>query len=322
MEPDKKLASRRDFLKCTGRIAAASALAGVAIPPVHAAENNLLRVALIGCGSRGGGAVANCLSSSDNVKLIAMADAFPDSAKNCLNALRKDENLARKIDVPEDRIFVGFDAYKQAIAAGPDIVLLVTPPGFRPIHYAAAVRAGKHVFMEKPCCVDAPGFRSLMESNKLADEKGVKVTVGFQRRRGREYVGKVKTIQAGSLGDITLLRHIGTRVTSGSARVNPARPKWSTRCATGTTSSGSAATISSSKSSTIWTCAIGSRTLTPCRPTAWVVARFAVTAAWARTSTTTSSNTLTPMAQKCTLSAADSQVLGYAYLSSSTALRA
>ena len=77
-----------------------------------------------------------------------------------------------KIDVPDDRIFVGFDAYQKAIAAGPDIVLLATPPGFRPIHYAAAIAAGKHVFMEKPCCVDAPGFRSLMETNKLADEKG------------------------------------------------------------------------------------------------------------------------------------------------------
>ena len=140
------------------------------------------------------------------VKLIAVADAFADNARNCLGALRKIDAIAHKIDVPEERVFVGFDAYQQAIATGPDIVFLVTPPGFRPIHYAAAIRAGKHVFMEKPCCVDAPGFRSLMESNKLADEKGLKVVVGFQRRRSKEFVGKVKDIQAGALGPITLLR--------------------------------------------------------------------------------------------------------------------
>ncbi len=96
--------------------------------------------------------------------------------------------MAAKIDVPEDRIFAGFDAYQKAIAAGPDMVLLATPPGFRPIHYAAAIAAGKHVFMEKPCCVDAPGFRWLMETNKLADEKNLKVVVGLQRHHQASYV--------------------------------------------------------------------------------------------------------------------------------------
>ena len=108
--------------------------------------------------------------------------------------------------MPEDRVFIGFDAYQKAIAAGPDIVLLATPPGFRPIHYAAAVAAGKHVFMEKPCCVDAPGFRSLMETNKLADEKGLKVVVGLQRRHSSEFLGKVKRIQDGALGEIMFMR--------------------------------------------------------------------------------------------------------------------
>jgi predicted dehydrogenase len=108
--------------------------------------------------------------------------------------------------VPEDRIFVGFDAYQKAIAAGPDIVFLTTPPGFRPIHYAAAIAAGKHVFMEKPCCVDAPGFRSLLKTNKLADEKNLKVVVGLQRRRSKDFCPKVKAIHDGSLGELSFFR--------------------------------------------------------------------------------------------------------------------
>ena len=135
-----------------------------------------------------------------------MADAFESKAKISLKQLRKIEGIAPKIDVPPERVFAGFDAYRQAIDAGPDVVLLATPPGFRPIHYAAAVAAGKHVFMEKPCCVDAPGFRSFMESNKLADEKGLKVVVGLQRRHSPEFIDPVKKIQDGSLGDLTLMR--------------------------------------------------------------------------------------------------------------------
>ena len=200
--------SRRDFLKNGTAAATGLALAGGLniARAAHPAGGDELKLALVGCGSRGAGATLQCLSANDNVKLIAVADAFADSAKNCLRALRKDGRIARKIDVPEDRVFVGLDAYEQAIAAGPDIVLLATPPGFRPIHYAAAIQAGKHVFMEKPCCVDAPGFRSLMESNKLADEKGLKVSVGLQMRRAKKLIDKVKAIQAGSLGDITLMR--------------------------------------------------------------------------------------------------------------------
>ena len=109
-----------------------------------------------------------------------MADAFAERAKGAAEELKK--KYGAKIDLPEDRVFVGFDAYQKAIAAGPDVVLIATSPGFRPIHYAAAIAAGKHVFMEKPCCIDAPGFRSLLETNKLADEKNLKVVVGLQRR--------------------------------------------------------------------------------------------------------------------------------------------
>jgi myo-inositol 2-dehydrogenase / D-chiro-inositol 1-dehydrogenase len=205
---DAKTPSRRDFLKGTTVAAAGLAFAGGLnfARTAHAAGSDELKIALIGCGGRGTGAAAQCLSSCENVKLVAMADAFVANAKESLANLKKEDGLAAKIDVPDDRIFVGFDAYEKAIAAGPDVVLLATPPGFRPIHYAAAVKAGKHVFMEKPCCVDAPGFRSLMESNKLADEKGLKVSVGLQRRHSKEFLGKVKKIQDGALGDIVLMR--------------------------------------------------------------------------------------------------------------------
>lgn len=200
--------SRRDFLKNSTAAAAGLALAGGLSfqRAAHAAGGDELKIALIGCGGRGTGAVVNCLSSCENVKLIAVADAFESNAKDSLANLKKDANLAPKIDVPEDRVFVGFDAYQKAIDAGPDVVLIATPPGFRPIHYAAAVKAGKHVFMEKPCCVDAPGFRSLMETNKLADEKDLKVVVGLQRRYQASYIEGIKKIHDGAIGDLTVLR--------------------------------------------------------------------------------------------------------------------
>jgi myo-inositol 2-dehydrogenase / D-chiro-inositol 1-dehydrogenase len=205
---DTKTPSRRDFLKGSTAAAAGLALAGGMnlARTAHAAGGDELKVALIGCGGRGTGAAGQCLDSCKNVKLIAVADAFENNAKGCLDLLRKEPERAPKIDVPADRVFVGFDAYQKAIAAGADVVLLATPPGFRPMHYAAAIAAGKHVFMEKPVCVDAPGFRSVMETNKLADEKGLRVAAGLQRRHSKDYVSQIKKIQDGSLGDLTLLR--------------------------------------------------------------------------------------------------------------------
>ncbi|MBN1396273.1 MAG: Gfo/Idh/MocA family oxidoreductase [Pirellulales bacterium] len=204
---DKK-PSRRDFLRGTTAAAAGVALAGGlnVARTAHASGSDQLKIALVGCGGRGRGAVMNCLQSCDNVKLVALADAFEDNAKISLKLLRKEEKIAAKIDVPQDRIFFGFDAYRQALATDPDVVFLATPPGFRPIHYAAAVAAGKHVFMEKPCCVDASGFRSFMETNRLADEKGLKVVVGLQRRYSRPFIEKVKRIQDGAIGDPMLMR--------------------------------------------------------------------------------------------------------------------
>lgn len=203
---DTNQSSRRDFLKSTTTIAAGMALAGGLniARTAHAAGSDELKICLIGCGGRGTGAVIDCLEANENVKLIALADAFKDNAMGAAKNIR--EKFPNKIDLPNDRIFAGFDAYQKAIDSGADIVLLATPPGFRPIHYEAAIKAGKHVFMEKPCCVDAPGFRSLMETNKLVDEKGLKVVVGLQRRHQQCYQEGIKKIHDGDIGKITLLR--------------------------------------------------------------------------------------------------------------------
>jgi len=203
---DKRASTRRDFLKGTGLAATGIVLAGGlnVARSVHAASSDQLKIALIGCGGRGTGAVANCFDSCENVKLVAVADAFQDRAESSLKALQG--KYADKIDVPADRIFVGFDAYQKAIAANPDVVFITTPPGLKPMMYSAAIQAGKHVFMEKPCCVDAPGFRSLQEINKLADEKNLKVVVGLQRHYDTNYVEEIKRIHDGAIGDLICLR--------------------------------------------------------------------------------------------------------------------
>ena len=205
--------SRREFLEGATAAAAGVALVGGLdiARTAHAAGSDELKIALIGCGHRGTGAVRDCLASCENVRLVAMGDAFEEPPLGSLERLRKDEtiiekNAVTKIDVPADRIFVGLDAFQKVIDAGPDIVFLATPPGFRPAHYAAAVAAGKHVFLEKPICVDAPGFRWVMETNKAANEKGSKWPWGSARRHSKQFLGPVKAIQDGSLGRIAFMR--------------------------------------------------------------------------------------------------------------------
>ena len=158
--------TRRDFLKASTATAIGAVAAGTLSlsRSAHAAGGDELKVGLIGCGSRGAGAAVNALNADPNVKLVAMGDAFVDKLESSLKNLQADSTLAAKIDVPPQRRFVGFDAYKQVIDSGVDVVLLTTPPHFRPLHFQAAVAAGKHVFCEKPVAVDAPGLRSVMAS--------------------------------------------------------------------------------------------------------------------------------------------------------------
>ena len=201
------LPSRREFLKTTSRVAAASALAGVSIPFVHAAEDNALQVALVGCGGRGTGAADNAMSvSGPPVKLVAMADVFEGKLKGSLNGLKAKHE--KNMDVPEERQFVGFDGYKKAIDSlkPGGVAIFATPPAFRWVHFKYAVEKGVNVFMEKPVTIDGPSTRKMLALNEEAMKKGMKVGVGLMCRHGRERQELFSKIKAGELGDIILER--------------------------------------------------------------------------------------------------------------------
>lgn len=199
--------TRRSFLKSTSALAAGSALASTlgAARSVHAAGDDQIKVALIGCGGRGTAACAQALRTSGNVKLVAMADAFSDRLEGAYNTLIN-QDVKSKVDVPADRKFVGFDGYQKAIGAGPDLVVLATPPGFRPIHFDAAIKAGKHVFMEKPVATDANGVRMVLAAAEEAKKKNLGVGVGLQRRHQAVYLECMKRLHDGAIGDIVSMR--------------------------------------------------------------------------------------------------------------------
>ena len=202
---NQKNSSRRHFLQRTGGLIAASTLAGqLSIArAAHAAGDETLKVALIGCGGRGTGAIVQALNTQGPVKLWAMADLFEDKIERSLTALReKEEDRPDRIDVTPERRFVGFDAYQKAIDSGVDVVILTTQPHFRPIHFEYAVQQGKHVFMEKPVATDVPGIRRVLEAAKLAKQRNLKVGVGFQRHHDPRYVETVQRLRDGAIGDI------------------------------------------------------------------------------------------------------------------------
>ena len=176
--------SRRDVLKATGGVAAATALAGVAIPQhVYAAQENTIRLALVGCGGRGTGAASDALSvKTGPTKLVAMADVFEDRLNTSYNAIKTKHK--EQVDVPHDRRFIGFDAYKKAIDClrPGDVVILATPPAFRWVHFTYAIAKGINVFMEKPVCVDGPTGRRMLALGEEAAKKNMKVGVGLMCR--------------------------------------------------------------------------------------------------------------------------------------------
>jgi len=182
------LTSRREFIKSTGKIAAASALAGVAIPHVHAAGNETIQVALVGCGGRGTGAAANALSVKRGpLKLVAMADSFADRLTSSYESLRQNPNFADKISVPAERRFVGYDAYKKAMDClkPGDIAIFATPPAFRWVHFTYAISKNLNVFMEKPVTVDGPTSRRMFDLADQATRQTLKVGVGLMSRHSR-----------------------------------------------------------------------------------------------------------------------------------------
>ncbi len=189
--------TRREFLTT-------SAVAVAAAPALFAAGGDGLKVGLIGCGSRGTGAAVNALRADKNAKLVALADAFEDRLNESLDNLLKKEQVAAQVDVKPDARFVGFDGYKEVIARC-DVVLLCTPPQFRPLHLKAAVEAGRHVFAEKPVAVDGPGVRSVLESCAAARKKGLSVVSGLCLRYDAGFREVVKRVHGGAIGDVVAL---------------------------------------------------------------------------------------------------------------------
>jgi len=203
----EKSTSRREFLKDTGRLAATSALLGGIVPRIYAGEDNIINVALVGCGGRGGGAASNALSVKNGpIKLVAMADVFEDRLARSYKGLKKQH--AEQVDVPEDRRFVGFDGYKKAMDClrPGDVVIFATPPAFRWVHFTHAIAKGINVFLEKPITVDGPSTRKFLKLAEESVKKNLKVGVGLMVRhcRGRQQL--LERIRSGEIGDLIMLR--------------------------------------------------------------------------------------------------------------------
>jgi len=213
------LSSRREFIKTTGRIAAVSALAGVTLPNVHAASSDTIQIALVGCGGRGSGAALNALSTEGGTtKLVAMADVFEDKLNSSYEGLKKSDR-ADKVEVPDDRKFIGFDGYKKAMDClkPGDIVILTTPLAFRWVHFTYAIEKKLNVFMEKPLTADGPTSKRMLALAEDASAKNLKVGVGLMSRHSRALQELHQRIQDGEIGDLILLRGYRMHGPAGSA---------------------------------------------------------------------------------------------------------
>lgn len=200
--PSPSPLTRRHLLSRSATALASASFVSAATH-AHAAGGGKMKIALVGCGGRGTGAASQALNAGSDIELVALADIFEDKAKQARQMLR--DKHQGQVEVPDDRIFTGWQAYKQAIAAA-DVALCATPPGFRPQHFEEAVRQGKHVFIEKPVATDAAGVRRVLAAAKEAAAKKLNVCVGLQRRYQPAYIETVKRIQDGALGDLKFLR--------------------------------------------------------------------------------------------------------------------
>ncbi|NBV21618.1 MAG: gfo/Idh/MocA family oxidoreductase [Proteobacteria bacterium] len=212
-------ASRRDFLKTsTATVGAAAAAADLAFPSLTraASASDKIRIGFIGCGGRGSGAAAQALKADSNVELWAMGDAFPEPIERSLSSVKAAVKDDKKFNVSPERKFVGVDAYEKVLKSGVDLVILTSPPGFRPGHLRAAVEAGKHVFTEKPMATDGPGVRSVIESVKIAKEKNLAMVAGFCWRYDYAKRAVFGKILDGSIGDV--------RAVYGTYLTGPVKP--------------------------------------------------------------------------------------------------
>jgi predicted dehydrogenase len=223
----KSSVSRRQFIQTGSKIVAAGAAANLVVAPglslarsAHAFGSDTVKLGLIGAGGRGTGAVVHAMDNkSMNVELTTIGDAFENRMESSLEGIRNERK--DKVNVADGQKFVGFDAYRRVIESDCDMVILATPPGFRPMQFEAAVNAGKHVFMEKPVAVDAPGVRQVLAAGELAKQKGLIVQVGLQRRHEDAYRETISELRNGAIGDLICSRVYWN---DGGVWVNPRRP--------------------------------------------------------------------------------------------------
>ena len=217
--------SRRDFLKTSTVAAAGSVAASLTIARgAHAAGDDTLKIGLVGCGGRGTGAAVNALSADTNTKLTAMADVFQERLQGSLAGLKKNSAIGARVAVDEDHCFVGFDACQKLIDSGVDVVLLATPPHFRPMQLKAAVDAGKHIFCEKPVAVDAPGVRSVLATAEEAAKKKLNLVSGLCWRYYPPTQETMRRVLDGAIGDILAIQ--STYNTGATGRQFDRQPQW------------------------------------------------------------------------------------------------
>ena len=217
--------SRRDFVKASAALGAAAWASGAS--RIFAGGSDKIRLGLIGCGGRGTYDTTNCLNAAENVELVAMGDLFKDRLDRCRKQLT--EKLGSKVKVTNETCFEGWDAHKKVLASDVNLVILTTPPQFRPSHLRAAIEAGKHVFAEKPVAVDPVGVRSVIETAKLADQKGLTIVAGTQSRRMAYLIEATKRIHDGAIGQIVggQCVRIGSGMTTWSPETKQRQPGWS-----------------------------------------------------------------------------------------------
>jgi len=207
-QPRKKKTptSRRDFIKKSSLLVAGGAVSGnlSVARGAHAFGDDTIKIGLIGCGGRGTGAASQAMNTAGPTRLVAMTDAFEDRLQASLRGLKSQHG--DKVDVPKEQQFTGFDGYKSVLECDIDLVIMATPPGFRPLHFEAAVAANKNIFMEKPVAADAPGVRRVLAANAIAREKNLAVAVGLQRHHESAYRETIARLQDGAIGDINLTR--------------------------------------------------------------------------------------------------------------------
>ncbi|MDX2132308.1 MAG: Gfo/Idh/MocA family oxidoreductase [Planctomycetota bacterium] len=218
--------SRRRFMQASAVIAGAAAIGTLpAFGAAPARRASRLRIGVIGCGGRGTGAAQNALEASPDTEIVAIGDVLKERVDSCRSSLTKLEgNLSERVRLSDATCFTGWDAYRQVIDAGVDSVILATPPGFRPAHYAYAIEKRKHVFMEKPVAVDPVGVRKVIEASRAAEAHGLCVVAGTQRRHQACYLAAIERIRRGDIGEV---RSAQCYWMQGGLWMHTRRPEWS-----------------------------------------------------------------------------------------------